>query len=156
MKKKQAIPVIVLILILIGVGVCVWMNRAKYDICEDISNAEINPMEDVDFKIDANRKQGSIQIENNSDNYIVIDFNIRKIRIEIQEEDGWHELIANHIVWAETYAIPEGTTYTLDFDWRDFVGGPLKPGNYRAILYFGDGTVQTYDFYSVATEFCIE
>ena len=71
MKKKQIIPLIVLILIV--VGVCVWMNRVNYDVCEDTSNVEINPLEGIDVKIDAKRKQGNIQIENNSNNYIVID-----------------------------------------------------------------------------------
>ena len=55
MKKKQIIPLIVLILIV--VGVCVWMNRVNYDVCEDTSNVEINPLEGIDVKIDAKRKQ---------------------------------------------------------------------------------------------------
>ena len=154
MKKKQIIPLIVLILIV--VGVCVWMNRVNYDVCEDTSNVEINPLEGIDVKIDAKRKQGNIQIENNSNNYIVIDFSQRRIQIEIQKEDGWHKLTANNIVQAQPCAIPEGTTYSLDFEWRNSVDGPLKSGNYRAILYFGDGTVKPYDFYSVTTEFCVE
>lgn len=154
MKKRIIIPLIVLILF--SIGVCVWINRVNYDVCEDISNVEINPMDGIDFKIDANRKQGNIRIENNSNHYIVIDFSRKRIQIEIQQEDGWHELIGNNIVRAEPCAIPEGTTYSLDFDWRNFVDGPLKSGNYRAILYFGDGIVKPYDFYSVATEFCVE
>ena len=154
MKKRIIIPLIVLILS--SVVVCVWVNRVNYDVCEDVSNAEINPMEGIDFKIDANRKQGNIQIENNSDSYIVIEFSRKRIQIEIQKEDGWHKLIANNIVQAEPCAIPEGTTYSLDFEWRNFVDGPLKSGNYRAILYFGDGIVKPYDFYSVTTEFCVD
>lgn len=154
MKKKQIIPLIVLILIFIGVYV--WINRVNYDVCEDTSNVEINPLEGIDVKIDANRKQGNIQIENNSNNYIVIDFSRRRIQIEIQKEDGWHKIIANNIVRAEPCAIPEGTTYSLDFDWRNFVDGPLKSGNYRAVIYFGDGIVKSHDFYSITTEFCVE
>ena len=155
MKKRIIVPLIVLILIL--AGVCVWINRAaNYDVCEEVSNVEINPIEGIDFRINANRKRGNIQIENNSDNYIVIDFTSKRIQIEVQKEDGWHRLTAYNIVQSMACAITEGTTYSLDFEWRNFIDGPLNPGNYRAILYFGDGNVELYDFYSVATEFCIE
>ena len=128
----------------------------NYEIYDTISDVEINPVDGVNFQIEANRKEGSLEIENNSNHYIVIEFSRKPIKIEIRKEDGWHRLSAHNIVRAEPCAIPEGTTYSLDFDWRNFVDGPLKAGNYRAILYFGDGIVELYDAYSISTEFCVE
>jgi len=152
--KKIIISLIVLILI--SVCIYAWVNRVNYEVYDNISNADINPMDGVSFKVNANRKNGSLQIDNHSDHYIVIEFSRKPIAIEIQKDDGWHRLNSNNIVRAEPCAIPEGTTYSLDFDWKNFIDGPLKAGNYRAILYFGDGIVELYDAYSVATEFRID
>lgn len=154
MKKR----IIVSLIVLISISVCLyaWVNRVNYEVYDNISNVEINPLDGVSFKVDANRKTGNLQIENCSDHYIVTDFSRKPIVIEIQKDDGWYRLNANNIVQAEPCAIPKGTTYSLDFDWRNFIDGPLKPGNYRAILYFGDGIVELYDAYSVETEFCID
>lgn len=153
---KKRIMILLIVLILISVGLCAWINRVNYEIYDNISNAEINPIDGVSFVVDANRKTGNLQIKNYSDHYIVTEFSRKPIVIEIQKEDGWHRLKSNNIVRAEPCAIPEGTTYSLDFDWRNFIDGPLKAGNYRAILYFGDGIVKLYDAYSVVTEFCID
>ena len=154
MKKRIIVSLIVLISI--SVCLCVWLNRVNYEVYDNISNAEINPLDGVNFKVDADRKTGNLQIENCSDQYIVIDFSRKPIVIEIQKEDGWHRLNSNNIVQAEPCAIPEGTTYSLDFDWRNFIDGPLKAGNYRAILRFGDGIIDLYDAYSIVTEFCVD
>lgn len=154
MRKK--VIVTFLVLILLSVGLYAWVNRVNYEISDTISDVEVKPMDGVSFTIEANGKEGRLQIENNSSHYIVIDLSRKPIDIEIQKEDGWHRLSAHNIVSAEAYAIAEGTTYALDFDWRNFVDGPLKAGTYRAILYFGDGTVEPYDAYSIVTEFRVD
>lgn len=152
MKKRIIIPLIVLVLFFIGLYA--WINRINYDVYENISNVEINPVEGVDFHIDATRKSGNLKIENNSDRYIVIEFGRKRIQIEIQKEDGWYPIVAHNIVHAEPCAIPENSTYSLDFTWRNFIDGPLKPGKYRAILFFGDKMSEVYT-YSATTEFSV-
>lgn len=153
MKRKSI--TFFLILCLVAVGVLIWQNHIGYTIDGELSNTELKPLEGVTFTIIADKKDGFLQIENNSDHYIVIEFSRKPIQIEIQKEDGWHRLRANNIVQAEPCAIPEGATYSLDFDWKNFVNGPLKPGNYRAVLYFGDGVVDLYNAYSVAADFSV-
>ena len=153
---KKRIMIILIVLILISACLCIWENRVNYEVYDYISITETKPLDGVSFKVNANRKTGELQIENHSDHYIVIEFSRKPVVVEIQKEDGWHRLNSNNIVQAEPCAIPEGTTYSLDFDWRNFIDGPLKAGNYRAILYFGDGIVDLYDAYSVVTEFCVD
>ena len=152
MKKRVWLSLV--FLIGISVGLYAWFNRINYDIYEKISNIKVNPKDGIHFTIDADKKDGTLHIENNSDRYIVIDFDRKPIQIEIQQEDGWHRLLSHKSVNAEPCAIPEDTTYSLDFTWRNFINGPLKPGNYRALLFFGDGISEIYT-YSVTTEFCI-
>ena len=153
MKKKIALSLI--LLIIASVSLYAWINRVNYDVYGTISDVESNPMEGVDFKIDASRKNGSLYIENNSNRYIVIDLSRKRVQIEIHKEDGWHRLVAHNLAYAEPCAIPEKSTYSLDFTWRNFVDGPLKPGKYRATLFFGDGMSEIYT-YSVTTEFFID
>lgn len=153
MKKKIAFSLI--LLIIASVSLYAWINRVNYDVYENISDIESNPMEGVAFKIDANRKNGTLYIENSSEHYIVIEFSRKRVQIEVQKEDGWHRLVAQNIVRAEPCAIPEKSTYSLDFTWRNFVDGPLKSGKYRATLFFGDGMSEIYT-YSVTTEFFID
>lgn len=153
MRKKIIFPMF--FLMVITLGMYMWLNRINYDIYEKRSNTEANPKDGIHFTIEANKKNGSLHIENNSDRYIVIDFGRKPIHIEIQQGDGWHRILSHKSVNGEPCAIPEGTTYSLDFTWRNFVNGPLKPGNYRAVLYFGDGISEIYT-YSVMAEFCID
>lgn len=154
--RKAIIYSLISICIIAIIGLFIWQSRINYTIDEALSNTELKPLDGVSFTITADKKKGSLQIENNYNHYIVIEFSRKPIQIEIKKEDGWHKIRANNIVRAEPCAIPEGTTYSLDFNWRNFIDGPLKAGNYRAVLYFGDGEVELYDAYSVATEFCID
>ena len=152
MKKTVIIASVILILIFAILLVC--LNRSGYEINDDVSSTKTGPLDGVGFEINADRKNGSIHIENNADHYIVIDFHSYPIHIEIQKDDGWHRLLSTKMIFSPSTAISENETYSLDIKWKDFIGGTLKPGNYRAILFFGDGVSST--FYSTAAEFQVK
>ena len=90
MKKRVWLPLV--FLIVISVGLYAWFNRINYDIHEKISSTEINPKDGIHFSIEADKKNGTLHIENDSERYIVIEFGRKPIHIEIQQEDGRHRL----------------------------------------------------------------
>ena len=59
---KKRIMILLIVLILISVGLCAWINRVNYEIYDNISNAEINPIDGVSFVVDANRKTGNLHL----------------------------------------------------------------------------------------------
>ena len=151
MKK---IIITVFVLLILFVVLLTLTNQTGYDIYEDVSRTEITPLDGVSFEISSDRKSGHIQIENNTMHYIVTDFHRYPIHVEIQKDDGWHRILSTKMIFTPSNAIAENETYSLDFSWKDFIGGSLKPGKYRAILYFGDG--KSEDFYSTAAEFQVK
>ncbi len=151
---KKTVIITSVILILIFAILLAWLNRSGYEIHEDVSSTEITPLDGVNFEINADKKNGSIQIENNTAHYIVVDFHSHPLHLEIQKEDGWHQLLSTKMIFLPAEPISENETYSLDFKWKYFIGGSLKPGNYRAILFYGDGVSEI--FYSTAAEFRVE
>lgn len=151
MKKIRITVFVILILFVVLLALT---SRTGYDIYEDVSYTEITPLDGVTFEINSGRKSGHIQIENNTKHYIVTDFHRYPIHVEIQKDDGWHRILSTKMIYSPSNAISENETYSLDFSWKDFIGGSLKPGKYRAILFFGDGNSE--DFYSTAAEFHVK
>lgn len=152
MRKKCIFLILALVIVC---GAMAWLNRPAYQIHDEASSVELNPLDHVSFKLEADRKGGTLQIQNDADGYLVIDFWRKPIQFEILREDGWHRILPAKTWAVTTEAIPENSTYSLDFKWRDVIGGTLKPGTYRAILYFGDGHTEIYT-YSQEKEFRVD
>ena len=135
-------------------GTKVQKKEGKVEKGDDINLDFSGLLDGVAFEISSDRKSGHIQIENNTMHYIVTDFHRYPIHVEIQKDDGWHRILSTKMIFTPSNAIAENETYSLDFSWKDFIGGSLKPGKYRAILFFGDG--KSEDFYSTAAEFQVK
>lgn len=140
----------------IVLGGLFWVNRCGYEIDDRVSDAEQDPLDGIHFALKADRRDGELRIQNDSERYIVLDFGRKPLAVEIRQEDGWHRIQSTRLWRAEPGAIPEHTAYSLDFSWRDVIDGPLKPGAYRAILFYGDGKVDAYAFFSTITEFTVD
>jgi hypothetical protein len=154
MKGKRA-AVMVSAAAVILAGVFFWMSRSGYQIDENASDVQPNSLEGITFAIEGSRRGGHLEIRNDSYNYIVIEFSRRPVEIQILEDDGWHTLETSRIWRTEPGAVTKGTDYTLDFSWREVLGGSLKPGRYRGVLYYGDGKVDHWDFFSSIAEFTV-
>ena len=160
MRKKWYI--IGAILLIVIAGLFWWDNHCAYEIETMASNVEENSPINVDFAISADRRDGKLQIINNGEGYIVFDLSSKPIHFEVKEDDGWHRIIS-HRIWQEVPAAVSqhneydvNVGYSLEFKWREVLGGKLKPGEYRAIFYYGDGVVKEYEFFSKICEFEVE
>lgn len=152
MRKKYAFLILALMIVC---GAIVWLNRPAYQIQDQASCVELHPLDNVSFDLKADRKGGTLQIKNDTDSYLVIDFWEKPIQLEVLQEDGWHRILPGKIWPLAAEAIPKNSTYSLDFEWRDVIGGPLKQGTYRGILYFGDQHSEIYT-YNLEKEFCVD
>lgn len=151
MRKKWYI--IGAILLIVIAGLFWWDNRLTYEIDQKVSDIEENSPLNVDFAISADKRGGKLQIINNGEGYIVFDLSSKPIHFEVKEDDGWHRIIS-HRIWQEAPAAVSqhneydvNVGYSLEFKWREVLGGKLKPGEYRAIFYYGDGEVKEYEFF---------
>ena len=154
-KKKYALLLSVFALVILIAGY-IGTNQSKYTISKDVSSIEIKPINNIVFKIEADKKACIIQIQNNSEHYIVTDLQMKPVRIEIQQEGGWHRLLPSKQWVTDPGAISEGTEYSAGFKWKDVLGGNLKSGTYRAICYVGDGEKEIWDWYTLETTFQID
>ena len=153
MKKKY---IVLLLLVVLAVFLyALIFGLPGYDVWKEPSDFEPNPKEGVSFTISANRSEGKITVVNNSDRYLTLEFTRKAPRIEVWQEDGWHRILSNKHYFAEPWAVGKGESYTHTVKWSKLLGGNLKPGSYRAILFHGDGMEDVYH-YSTICEFTVK
>lgn len=153
--KRIHIFLICLLVVVVGISF-VFQNYERYEISPNPTSQGENPIQGVSLEIEANSRGGTVKIVNESDHYIVIEPSRRPIHIDIYLENGWHNIVSNKRWRAAAGAIPEHSEYELEFKWRDILGSNLKEGKYRATLFYGDGSVKAYDFFSSIIEFSIQ
>ena len=153
MKKRY----LVLLVFLFSTAVlyAMFIGLPGYEVWNEPSSFEANPKEGVSFTISANRSEGEITIVNNSERYLTLEFSRKAPRIEVWQEDGWHRILSNKHYFAEPWAVGQEEGYTHTVKWSKLLGGNLKPGSYRAILFHGDGMEDVY-YYSTICEFTVQ
>lgn len=156
MKRRSPIFLLTVLILLAASIFMYCSSRPTYTISEDISTIDQNSLEGVTFSVKANRKQCEIIIKNETDTYLVLDFQPKPFTVEILQEDGWHELVSSQLYIGDTESVTQDETFTKDFLWKDFLQSNLKPGTYRAVLRYGDGKLARWDWYTIAAEFTVE
>ena len=111
-------------------------------------------MSGVNFDLEANRSGGWITIENQGAEHLTFCLRDQPIDIEKLEEDWWHRLCSTKPPPARVEAVSQGGSYQCEFSWKEWMGGNLSPGRYRAIFHHGTGSTEFY-VYSMDTEFTI-
>ncbi len=77
------------------------------------------------------------------------------LHLEIYQHDGWHRVLSSKLVIRSAEAISPSETNIDDRLWKEYFTSNLKAGKYRAILFFGNGKSEAYE-YNTVTEFVIE
>jgi len=152
MKKRYLI--ILLLAFAAAVLYAMFVGMPGYEIWQEPSAFEPNPMEGVAFSLTANRRECEVSIENNGERYVTLEFSRKPIRIEKLEDDGWHRILTQKHFFAEPWVVGVGDRYDLTIKWSKLLGGNLKPGSYRAILFHGDGWEDVY-YFSTIYEFTV-
>lgn len=155
MGRKGAVPVLIAVTAgLVYIAALLWFREPTYWIEESVSSYEASPMSGVSFDLEANRSRGWVTIENQGAEHLTFCLRDQPIDIEKLEEDGWHRLCSTKPQPARVEAVSQGGSYQCEFSWKEWMGGNLSPGKYRAIFHHGTGSTEFY-VYSMDAEFTI-
>ena len=156
MKQHKKLPLLAGGFILVTLLVWFWIFfvRTSYTVDETVSNFKLTPLNGVELSLEGSRRSGSLEVTYDGEGYIVIDLSRSPLRIEQLQEDGWHRIQSDQLFWGASETVSKTQSYHDEFRWKELLGGPLDPGTYRAILFYGNGAAEIYTF-STAAEFTV-